>query len=226
MADDFGDAAFDAAIDAAKRKADDEFAEAEANGNWANWRLTDPNTSPPWWEAGAEWVWTILKAQYCWEDLTPITYRQVIEEAVDMLAIGLFDRVLRRYQDLAFGPHAPDMRKAFANHVVIRLLPRATERISGAVAKKPAETTPERSSPVVTPTKRYPRTIGTMAAARRMESHLETHGISMTDFAGTVGTTDRTLRKFRQTGRINRDTFDAIAKQMGLSRDELLNPGQ
>jgi hypothetical protein len=98
----------------------------------------------------------------------------------------------------------------------------------GAVAVKPAELPPKLPSARVaaTPAKRQPRTIGNPAAARQMEAHLEVHAISVTEFAGRVGTTDRTLRKFRQTGKINRETFDSIATKMGLTRDELLNSGK
>jgi hypothetical protein len=228
MADDDGDAAFEAAVDTGIQEAETSFASAEADGNWVNWRAADPSAVPPWWEAGADWVWTVLRAGGFWNTLTVATYRQETKEAIDMLSRGVFERLLKPHQDRAFGRYAPDLKEVFANYVHVRLLPRVTERVLRPIAKKRAEgpTMTEVSARVVTPAKRYSRTIGTRAAAKRMEKYLERRGISMTDFAGTVGTTDRTLRKFRQTGRINRDTFDAIAKQMGLSRDELLNPGQ
>jgi len=46
------DAAYEAALDEAIRKADASFANAEATGDWTNWRGADPNTAP-WWVAGA-----------------------------------------------------------------------------------------------------------------------------------------------------------------------------
>jgi hypothetical protein len=59
-------------------------------------------------------------------------------------------------------------------------------------------------------------------AARRMEAYLETHGIGQTEFACKVGTTDRTLREFRKTGKIRRNIFDQIVAEMGTTREALL----
>jgi hypothetical protein len=55
-----------------------------------------------------------------------------------------------------------------------------------------------------------------------MEAFLGDHGIGLTEFSTKAQTTDRTLRKFRKTGTLRRDIFDAVAKEMGLTRDELL----
>jgi len=65
--------------------------------------------------------------------------------------------------------------------------------------------------------------IGTHASARRMETHIESKGMSFTEFAGRAGTSDRTLRTFRKSGRIKRSVFDSIATAMGITREELLN---
>jgi hypothetical protein len=58
-------------------------------------------------------------------------------------------------------------------------------------------------------------------AARKLELFLR-RGTGQTEFATKIGTTDRTLRSFRKTGKIRRDIFDAIARGMGLSREDLL----
>jgi hypothetical protein len=34
----------------------------EERGQWHQWRATDVNSLPPWWEAGAEYVWELLLA--------------------------------------------------------------------------------------------------------------------------------------------------------------------
>jgi hypothetical protein len=47
--------------------------------------------------------------------------------------------------------------------------------------------------------------------------------LGYTEFAITVGTTDRTLRNFRRTGVIKRAIFIEIAKAMHTTREELLN---
>ena len=45
----------------------------------------------------------------------------------------------------------------------------------------------------------------------------------MTQFAIEVGTSDRTLRKFRNTGRVKKSIFADIAKAMGITKESLLN---
>lgn len=60
-------------------------------------------------------------------------------------------------------------------------------------------------------------------AARKMEEHVQTRGITMTQFAIEVGTSDRTLRKFRNTGRVKKSIFADIAKAMGITKESLLN---
>jgi len=72
--------------------------------------------------------------------------------------------------------------------------------------------------------RRLQSTVTNEIAARRMEAYLTSSGIGQTEFAATVGTTDRTLRAFRKTGKVRRHIFDAIAKGMGTSREALLNP--
>ena len=69
---------------------------------------------------------------------------------------------------------------------------------------------------------RLKATINCPSAARKVEAHLKAKGISQTEFANEVGTTDRTIRSFRKTGKIRRDIFVSIAKAMKLSKEELL----
>jgi hypothetical protein len=71
--------------------------------------------------------------------------------------------------------------------------------------------------------KRLRATVFNKFAARRMEAYMESHG-GQTAFATKVGTTDRTLRSFRKTGRVRLDIFKAIAGAMGTTPDELLKP--
>jgi len=67
-------------------------------------------------------------------------------------------------------------------------------------------------------------TVTSPSAVRRMEAYMESNAIGQTDFAGKVGTTDRTIRAFRKTGKVRRDIFDAIATVMGITREALLKP--
>lgn len=70
--------------------------------------------------------------------------------------------------------------------------------------------------------RRLTATIQSPTAARQMEAYLESKGIGQTEFANQVGTTDRTLRTFRKTGKVRRDIFKAIAKAMGTTKEALL----
>jgi hypothetical protein len=72
--------------------------------------------------------------------------------------------------------------------------------------------------------KRFPTTVFSPAAARRMEAYMESHGYGQTAFATKVDATDRTLRSFRRTGKVRRDIFHAIAREMGTTPDQLLKP--
>jgi hypothetical protein len=78
--------------------------------------------------------------------------------------------------------------------------------------------------PTQVPPERLKATIESLPAARRMEAHLRSKGMGQTDFAIQVGTTDRTLRSFRRTGKVRRDIFGAIARAMNISNEELLKP--
>jgi DNA-binding Xre family transcriptional regulator len=75
-----------------------------------------------------------------------------------------------------------------------------------------------------TPKSRLKATVDSPIAARRMEAFLASKGIGQTDFASSVGTTDRTLRAFRKTGGVRRNIFDEIAKNMNMTKEELLKP--
>jgi hypothetical protein len=72
--------------------------------------------------------------------------------------------------------------------------------------------------------KRLRATVNSPIAARKMEIYLNAKCIGQTDFASTVGTTDRTLRSFRKTGKVRRDIFESIANAMGTTKEALLRP--
>lgn len=79
---------------------------------------------------------------------------------------------------------------------------------------------PEKRKPAAQP--RMPSTIESPSAARKMEAYIAAKGIGLTDFASTAGTTDRTLRNFRKTGKVRRGILAGIASAMGTSKEELL----
>jgi len=85
-----------------------------------------------------------------------------------------------------------------------------------------------RKQVIVSPTERpavFRGVVESPAAARCMETYIKSKGLSLTVFASRVGTTDRTLRSFRKTGKIRCGIFDAIANEMKKTKDELMKPG-
>lgn len=71
---------------------------------------------------------------------------------------------------------------------------------------------------------RIKASIGTKAAARRMEKFVDEKFLgNMQKFATLAKTTDRTLRKFRATGRVKRSILYDIAKAMKIEPEELLS---
>jgi len=82
---------------------------------------------------------------------------------------------------------------------------------------------PHTDLPKPAPITRMSASITSPSAARKMEAYLLAKGIGLTDFASTAGTTDRTLRSFRTTGKIRRSILEGIATAMGTTKEDLLN---
>lgn len=70
--------------------------------------------------------------------------------------------------------------------------------------------------------KRLPRSIGTPAAVNAAVRYMEARGLTETQFGNQFQSTDRTVRSFRKSGKMRRSTFEAMAKSMGLSIEQLL----
>jgi hypothetical protein len=124
-----------------------------------------------------------------------------------------------------------ERRVSFEHHGTTR--PEMTDTIRAALEEKLRTTlqakqqSPEASTVEQPPNppaqrKRTKVTIHSPSAARKMEHYIQNHGLGYTEFAITVGTTDRTLRNFRRTGTIKRAIFIEIAKAMHTTREELL----
>jgi len=70
--------------------------------------------------------------------------------------------------------------------------------------------------------KRVPRSISSMLAAEKMDQYRETIGLDQTQFAGKLQVDPKTLYKFRRTGKVDKRIAATIAKEMGISVEELL----
>jgi hypothetical protein len=94
-------------------------------------------------------------------------------------------------------------------------------KASLAKARTPSDSTAAAEQVKVKP-KRLSATVYRPNAARKMEDYITQNGVDQTKFAIKVGTTDRTLRNFRKTGKIRRNIFEDIAKAMGTTKEALL----
>ena len=89
---------------------------------------------------------------------------------------------------------------------------------------KPAETKALPTEPAPTSTKRLPSTIVSPSAARRVEDYIAESDMGQTEFASLAKVDERTLRRFRKSGRIRKGLLSGIAEAMGTTREELLKP--
>lgn len=93
----------------------------------------------------------------------------------------------------------------------------ADNRRSADVGHKSAELVPAGN-------KRFPSTITSLIAAKRVTDYMQSKGYGQTQFAVEVGTTDRTIRNLSKTGKIRRGMLGEIAERMGTTLEALLKP--
>jgi hypothetical protein len=72
------------------------------------------------------------------------------------------------------------------------------------------------------PRKRMSRSFGTPEAVRVMTEYLQHETLTDTQFGNQFNTTDRTVRNFRNTGKMRSSNFEAMAKSMRLTAEQLL----
>jgi hypothetical protein len=75
---------------------------------------------------------------------------------------------------------------------------------------------------VVVPPKRRSSMVTSASAVEKMERYIRARALDYADFAASAGTTDKTLRSFRNTKSVRRSIFYGIAKAMNVSVEELL----
>jgi hypothetical protein len=72
------------------------------------------------------------------------------------------------------------------------------------------------------PRRRMSRTLGTPEAVKVMTEYLHCTQLTDTQFGNQFQSTDRTVRSFRLNGKMRTSTFEAMAKSMGLTSEQLL----
>jgi DNA-binding Xre family transcriptional regulator len=150
------------------------------------------------------------------------------------------EKLLRRkhrleWETLAAKREAESSRRSpsdFSGQVTFRLGPdpfeveaaelkaRQHEELLALVNERIAANSPPDLSP---PTKRFTGTVTSPLAARKAEEFIRKKGIGFTAFAVMVGTTDRTLRRFRKTGSVRRDIFHKVVEVLGVKPEDLLS---
>jgi hypothetical protein len=116
----------------------------------------------------------------------------------------------------------------FSRHIFSQMKEhlKRSDRWIGYMEKLDAITRPKRAkAPKKRKLEKHKRLTGTVhspRAAERVEQFCKDRGIGMTEFAIQAGTTDRTLRSFRKTGRVRRSILDGIAKVMRTTREKLI----
>lgn len=72
------------------------------------------------------------------------------------------------------------------------------------------------------PRQRMSRSLGTPEAVQAVTQYLQHTQMTDTQFGNQFQSTDRTVPSFRANGKVRRSTFEAMAKSMELTSDELL----
>jgi hypothetical protein len=143
--------------------------------------------------------------------------RRVIERTLQTVteieAAGHIRNVSLNYH----GVTEPDMRSTMETALEEQTKVRLAAAVKDLVKTRLSNPDTKEAKP-----KRLRATIESPSAARKLEAYLKREGLGLTDFATKAGTTDRTLRSFRKTGKVRRSIFEDIAKAMGTTKEALL----
>lgn len=83
------------------------------------------------------------------------------------------------------------------------------------------ESSPRAETPVATQ-RSVARSVGTQAAVDAVHDYITAKALTLTQFGNQFQTTDRTVRRFLQSGKMRRANFEAMAESMGVTADQLL----
>ncbi len=127
----------------------------------------------------------------------------------------------------------PDHRRPFKHRLESILQARAVYLatsaprvpvIEGQTLITPEASTSEPAGNFEYKTRRASAQIDSKLAAHRLDDFLRTYPAGQTAFAVQAGTTDRTIRSFRKTGRVKREILARIAEAMKRTLEDLLLP--
>jgi hypothetical protein len=142
----------------------------------------------------------------------------VLETVAQIEERGSKRGVTLRHHGLTLAEMRQAMAASLEEPIKARLATAITDQVKASIANTSTTAPAEKE----TRHKRLSATIHCPKAARQMEDYIAKNGLDQTKFAIKAGTTDRTLRSFRQTGRVRRDIFENIAKAMGTTKEALI----
>jgi hypothetical protein len=169
-----------------------------------------------WKPAGAE-VRCIYAPRCDWERFMPVGVRFMARLPRNKATVrAALSHALRQRMDYWSGRF--DTRPAPGGNEA------QSRKSPAAIATPPGAIGPIEAGDAATRKRRMPATVTSTLAARRVEDYIKSKGMGLSEFSAAAQLTERTLLKFRRTGTVRRDRFDAIAKAMGMTREQLIEP--
>jgi len=150
---------------------------------------------------------------------------RVFDAVAQIEELGIKHGVSLKHHGLTLAEMRQAMATSIEEPIKARLAAALRDQVKAHLANAlhPEPTSAITTTARETKPKRISATIHCPKAARKMEDYIAKKGLDQTKFAIKAGTTDRTLRRFRKTGRIKRSIFEEIAKAMGTTKEALLN---
>jgi hypothetical protein len=94
--------------------------------------------------------------------------------------------------------------------------------VAAAEARRSASGAASAPTPVKSK-RRIPRSMHSESAAKKLEDYLNSKCISQTQFAIQINVDQKTLYRFRTTGKVGKPVAQAIAQGMGITLEELIS---
>jgi len=200
-------------------KAEINFKFKEERGQWHDWRAADENSVPPWWEAGAEYIWEVLLAHLnaFFQHTPAVNFEKVARDILRDLAGETFDDKLIVYES-AFGQHRKAKFVSFAQRrLAKRLAKLSRERWEKAMSDSAVSgtgPTEARQPPVNRETLRRRREL--------LKAYRRSNGLTMAALARKLAMSTTAIEGMVRSDRkrYGEDTLQRFLKTIGVSRDQ------
>ena len=200
-------------------KADINFKLKEERGQWHKWRAADENSVPPWWEAGAEYVWEVLLAYVnaFFQHTPAVDFERVARDTLVGLAGETLDKKLKPYES-AFDLYSKPKFVSFAQRELAKRLAKLSrERWQNAMSHSAGTGTGPTQSRL---TKANRETL-----RRRLEllkKYRRANNLTMADLArhSTTSVTAIYGMAHGDRKRYGEHALEKLLKTIGVSRDQ------